>query len=31
MTINKYYILIAEGITDCSILEAMLEKYFGFI
>lgn len=27
---NKQYILIAEGITDCSLLEAFLEKYFGF-
>lgn len=28
---NKHYILIAEGITDCSLLEAVLERYFGFI
>lgn len=31
MNISKYYILIAEGITDCSLLEAMLEKFMGFI
>lgn len=30
MIVNKYYILIAEGITDCSFLEAVLEKYLGF-
>lgn len=28
--IDKFYILIAEGITDCSLLEAMLEKYMQF-
>lgn len=28
---NKQYILIAEGLTDCSFLEAILEKYFGFV
>ena len=27
---EKYYILIAEGITDCSLLEAVLEKYLQF-
>ena len=30
MIVNKYYILIAEGITDCSFLEAVLEKYLAF-
>lgn len=30
MIMNKYYILIAEGIADCSLLEAILEKYLGF-
>lgn len=28
---EKYYILIAEGVTDCSLLEAMLEKCLGFV
>lgn len=28
--INKYYILVTEGITDCSLLEAVLEKYMGY-
>lgn len=28
--IEKYYILIAEGITDCSLLEAILEKYLQY-
>lgn len=27
---EKYYILIAEGITDCSLLEAVPEKYLQF-
>ena len=31
MIMNKLYILIAEGITDCSLLEAILEKYLNFI
>lgn len=30
MIVSKQYILIAEGITDCSFLEAVLEKYLGF-
>lgn len=30
MNIKKYYILIAEGVTDCSLLEAILEKYLHF-
>ena len=30
MKIEKYYILIAEGITDCSLLEAVLEKYMHY-
>lgn len=30
MMIEKYYILVAEGVTDCSFLEAVLEKYLGF-
>lgn len=31
MIIDKHYILIAEGITDCSFLEAILEQYLGFV
>lgn len=31
MNINKYYILVTEGVTDCSLLEAMFEKYLGFV
>lgn len=31
MNINKYYILVTEGITDGSLIEAILEKYFGFV
>ncbi len=31
MIVNKYYILIAEGITDCSLLETILEKYLEFV
>lgn len=31
MIANKQYILIAEGITDCSLLESILEKYLGFV
>ena len=27
MKAGKYYVLIAEGITDSSLLEAVLEKY----
>lgn len=27
---KKYYILVAEGIADCSFLEAILEKYIGY-
>ena len=27
MNIEKYYFIIAEGVTDCSLLEAILEKY----
>ena len=30
MNVNKYYILVAEGITDCSLLEAIIEKYMGY-
>lgn len=30
MTVNKQYILIVEGITDCSFLEAVLEKCLQF-
>ena len=30
MNIKKYYILIAEGVTDCSLLEAVLEQYLQF-
>lgn len=30
MNVEKYYVLIAEGITDCSLLEAILEKYLGY-
>lgn len=30
MKVGKYYVLIAEGITDCSLLEAILEKYLGY-
>lgn len=30
MNIDKYYILVTEGITDCSLLEAMFEKYMGY-
>ena len=30
MNIDKYYILIAEGVTDCSLLEAILEKYLHY-
>ncbi|MCI8960053.1 MAG: hypothetical protein HFG62_13180 [Lachnospiraceae bacterium] len=28
---GKYYILIAEGVTDCSLLEAILETCLGFV
>lgn len=28
--IEKYYILIAEGITDCSLIESILEKYLQY-
>lgn len=28
---KKLYILVAEGVTDCSLLEAVLEKYLGFV
>ena len=31
MNINKHYILIVEGITDSSLVEAILEKYLGFM
>lgn len=31
MNADKQFILIAEGITDCSFLEAVLEKYLGFV
>lgn len=30
MNVEKYYVLIAEGITDCSLLEAILEKYLDY-
>lgn len=30
MNVGKYYVLIAEGITDCSLLEAILEKYLDY-
>ena len=30
MMAEKYYILVAEGITDCSFLEAVLERYLGY-
>lgn len=30
MSINKYYILVTEGVTDCSLLEAIFEKYIGY-
>ncbi len=31
MNTKKHYILITEGITDCSLLEAVLEKYLNYI
>ena len=30
MKFKRYYILIAEGVTDCSLLEAILEKYLSY-
>ena len=30
MNIEKWYVLIAEGVTDCSLLEAVLEKYLSY-
>lgn len=30
MNIEKYYFIIAEGVTDCSLLEAILEKYMQY-
>lgn len=30
MNVNKYYILVTEGVTDCSLLEAIMEKYMGY-
>lgn len=30
MSEMKYYILISEGVTDCSLLEVIVEKFLGF-
>lgn len=30
MSIDKYYVLVTEGVTDCSLLEAIIEKYMGY-
>lgn len=31
MSVIRFYVLVAEGVTDCSFLEAILEKYLGFV
>lgn len=31
MSEEKLYVIIAEGITDCSLLEAILEKYMQYV
>ena len=30
MNRRKYYIMVTEGVTDCSLIEAVLEKYLGY-
>ena len=30
MSEEKYLILVSEGITDCSLLEVLLEKFLNF-
>ncbi len=31
MSEEKYLILVSEGITDCSLLEVLLEKFLNFL
>ena len=31
MKMEKYYILVSEGVTDCSFLEAVLEKMLHYL